>query len=158
MRFRIKGYVFLGFVLFIGSSFVPIQTFRNEKSMADSIIGYWSTPKKDLKFRVYEYKGKYCGKLSYFSCYCKVKTSLEDHKDVKNPDPACRNNSWLETNVLWGLAYVGNNRWENGYIYDLSSGTTYRSVVTRINNTLKVRGYWGFEFIGKTLTFYKETY
>jgi len=150
-------------ILFITSSFhlvnksnLTIQKPNSSSSTSDaskSILGYWTTEKKDLKVRVYLESGKYCGKLVDFVCDCKIKTSAESHKDTRNPDPSYRGNSWIGTKILWDLKYEGGDRWIAGEIYDMTSGGIYSSVVTLTNGKIDVRGYWGFEFIGKSMTF-----
>jgi uncharacterized protein (DUF2147 family) len=57
--------------------------------------------------------------------------------------------------ILYGLKYSSSNKWNGGLIYDLTTGKTYSASVTLSNNTIVVRGYWGFEFIGKSLIFKK---
>jgi uncharacterized protein (DUF2147 family) len=58
--------------------------------------------------------------------------------------------------VVDNLVFNGKNSWQNGSIYDPNSGRTYTSVV-RLENTKKliVRGYWGIEFFGKNMVFYR---
>jgi uncharacterized protein (DUF2147 family) len=54
------------------------------------------------------------------------------------------------------LEFIDNQYWKNGSIYDPNSGRTYSAIIKKIsNNSLIVRGYWGFEFIGKSLEFTK---
>ncbi|MGZ5210245.1 MAG: DUF2147 domain-containing protein, partial [Kaistella sp.] len=46
--------------------------------------------------------------------------------------------------------------WENGKIYDASSGRLWdSSAYITENGLLKVRGYWRFKWIGKTMDFKK---
>jgi uncharacterized protein (DUF2147 family) len=53
--------------------------------------------------------------------------------------------------VLRDFVFVGDNRWEEGKIYDPENGKDYSCILTLIDaNTLNVRGYIGFSLIGRT--------
>jgi hypothetical protein len=59
---------------------------------------------------------------------------------------------------MTGLEYVAENKWENGKIYVPRSGKTYSvSVHLQDINTLIVRGFFGIELFGESLTFYKKS-
>jgi uncharacterized protein (DUF2147 family) len=54
------------------------------------------------------------------------------------------------TNLL-GFTYEGNSVYDNGTVYDPENGKTYKCIMTLENiNSLYVRGYIGFSFIGRT--------
>ena len=57
--------------------------------------------------------------------------------------------------ILEGLQFnPETTSWEHGKIYDASSGRTWDSVASfSKDGTLKVRGYWKFKWIGKSLIF-----
>jgi uncharacterized protein (DUF2147 family) len=59
--------------------------------------------------------------------------------------------------VLSGLRYdAEQNMWVDGKIYDSNSGDTYDSVVSmQGHDKLYVRGYYLFEWLGRTLEFYR---
>ncbi len=119
------------------------------------LVGLWVTENKDFKIEVFEANGVLCGKLVGFTCTCKVKKAMKDHKDEKNSDPKLRNRSWLDAIVLYGLKYDNGNKWDDGFIYDLTTGKTYSASVTLYDNKITVRGYWLFELFGKSLVFKK---
>lgn len=55
--------------------------------------------------------------------------------------------------TMTGLEYVAENKWENGKIYVPRSGKTYSvSVHLQDINTLIVRGFFGIELFGDSLT------
>ena len=55
--------------------------------------------------------------------------------------------------IIKNLEYLENNKWANGNIYDARSGKTYSlNANLEDKNTLFMRGYLGFSFIGKTTT------
>ncbi len=54
------------------------------------------------------------------------------------------------TNLL-GFTYEGNSEYDNGTVYDPENGKTYKCIMTLENiNSLNVRAYIGFSFIGRT--------
>jgi uncharacterized protein (DUF2147 family) len=119
------------------------------------LLGTWVTEKKDLTVEVYELNGQFFGRMTDFVCTCTPKKEMKDHIDDKNPDPKLRTRPWLNAVVVYGLVYQGNNKWDDGFIYDLNSGKTYFASAKLTGNKLEVRGYWVFEFLGQSLYFYK---
>lgn len=128
-----------------------------KKDKNKGLIGVWTTENRDLKVEVFEMNGVLYGKLVDFVCNHKEKKPLIDHKDDKNPNVKLRERSWLNSIILYGLKYSSDNKWSGGLIYDLTTGKTYSASVTLSNNTIVVRGYYGFEFIGKSIIFKKIT-
>jgi uncharacterized protein (DUF2147 family) len=65
--------------------------------------------------------------------------------DVKNPDPAKRNTPSDQIVLIESVSYNGeDNVWEDGNIYDPTSGKVYKTVVDfKDDKTLRVRGYLG---------------
>lgn len=54
------------------------------------------------------------------------------------------------TNLL-GFTYEGNSEYDNGTVYDPENGKAYKCIMTLENiNSLYVRAYIGFSFIGRT--------
>jgi uncharacterized protein (DUF2147 family) len=74
--------------------------------------------------------------------------------DEQNPDPALRSRPIEGLQVIGGLTLDGDasaQTWSGGWIYDPTSGRTYSaSVRMRDPNRLDLRGYMGFELIGRT--------
>jgi uncharacterized protein (DUF2147 family) len=125
---------------------------QGQSKQEEAILGKWMNAEKDLKVEVYKQNGQYRAKVIWFDC---IKgTTMTDYFDKKNPDKALRTRPWLGLEVLNALNYNGGTEWNNGNIYDPNSGYTFRSVCRLTNpNTLKVRGYWMYEWIGKSLIF-----
>ena len=75
--------------------------------------------------------------------------------DSKNPDEALRSRKILGMDVLEKLRYdAGSNSWEDGMIYDAKNGREWNaSAYISKDGLLKVKGYWHFKFIGRTLVF-----
>ena len=59
--------------------------------------------------------------------------------------------------ILWGL-HMSGGRWSGGQIIDPDNGRTYRCeiAVGDGGNKLKVRGYIGFSFMGRTEYWLRE--
>lgn len=78
--------------------------------------------------------------------------------DDKNPDPALRGRRLLGMGIMSGLAYDGDGKWTDGRIYDPNSGKTYKcKLELEDDNTLKVRGYVGTSWFGRTERWTRET-
>lgn len=76
--------------------------------------------------------------------------------DLHNPDPALRNRPIMGLEMLKGFVYKGHNMWKKGTIYDPNVGKTYKCKMwLEGNDTLKVRGYIGFSFLGRNVTWYR---
>ena len=118
----------------------------------DPILGRWITDRKDLVVEVYLQGSEYRAKIVWVS---DNSVSPEKRLDDKNPAPPLRTRKIIGMDVLEGLTYNDEqNCWEHGHIYDATSGKTW-SASARLDKdeTLVVRGYWGFELFGKTLQF-----
>ena len=114
---------------------------------ADDITGIWFTPENQSKVKIYKKNGKYYGKLVWVE-----KTHDKNGKlltDVKNPDEKLRNRPYTGMEFMYHFEFNGNDKWENGKIYNAQDGRTYSAYLQLIDkNTLKVRGYIGVEWIG----------
>ncbi len=124
----------------------------NSQNNSDQIIGKWMSAENDLKVEVYKENGQYRAKVIWF--VCEAGHSMSEFHDTENPTPSLRSRPWLGLQVLSNLHYNGGVEWNNGYIYDPNSGHTFSSVCRlKDYNTLTVRGFWMYEWIGKNLTF-----
>jgi uncharacterized protein (DUF2147 family) len=108
-----------------------------------------------LKIEVFEKDGLFYGKMIWFSVEAKNKT-MEDFRDVNNPNKSLKNRQWKDMVVLHGLKYNQDGYWSEGKIYDPNSGRTYSSLIkTTGSESIIVRGFLGFEILGKSLEFTK---
>jgi len=72
--------------------------------------------------------------------------------DRENPDPELRDRPILGIPIVSGLRF-GENEWLGGRIYSPRQGTSYAAKAWLEDaDTLKVRGYIGSPFFGKTVT------
>lgn len=121
----------------------------------EEVIGTWLTQNKDGKIEVYKKGDKYCGKLVWLGKPIDEKTG-KPKLDRHNPDPKLRTRPLNGLELMYGFEYVGNNEWENGKIYDSSSGKTYScSMKLNKKGELEVRGYFGISLLGRTETWTK---
>jgi uncharacterized protein (DUF2147 family) len=115
----------------------------------DNIIGIWLTPGKEpAKIQVFRSDNSYYGKIVW------LKNATENGKprvDIHNPDQSKRTREVLGLLILSDFKFKGENEWESGKIYDPESGKTYSCILSLIDKgTLKVRGYVGISWFGRT--------
>lgn len=115
---------------------------------ADQILGTWWNHEKDAHIEIYKCDEKYCGKIIW------LKNPTEDgapKKDKHNPDESLRSRPLKGLDILSGFEYSGDDKWEEGEIYNPRDGKTYSCYLDLLEeNRLKVRGFIGFSLIGKT--------
>ena len=140
---------FLTLLLYTGAAHPPVSI-----AAANRVCGKWEIEEKNLIIQVYSENNQFKAKILWFNDKDDTK-ELDYWTDNRNPDPALRTRKILGMNVLEKLVYdADNNSWEDGIIYDAKNGRRWNSSAYIDNQgQLKVKGYWKFKFIGKTLTF-----
>ena len=111
-----------------------------------SLLGRWKSDDNDGYIEMYKRGAKYYGKL--------LNQPMEDGKpklDKKNPVAALRGNPLHGTNILAGFEQVGENEFENGTIYDPTTGKSYKGRIVIKGNAMELRGYIGSPVFGKTV-------
>ena len=74
-----------------------------------------------------------------------------------NPDENLRSRDRLGMVMMHDFAHIEGNVWDNGSLYDAKSGKTYTGMMTlKDENTLDLRGYIGFSFIGRSSTWTRK--
>lgn len=134
----------------------------NAQSKADKILGYYVTLDEETgaeKSQVQIYKdtnGKYYGKIVWLK---EPNKNGKPKVDEKNPDAKLQNRAVIGLEILKGFKFSeSGNEWSDGKIYDPSSGKTYSCNINFESATkLKIRGYIGVSWIGKTAYWTKET-
>lgn len=117
------------------------------------IEGYWKTiddktNKAKSVVKIYKASnGKYYGKIH------KLLIKPSNNKCVKCKG-SLKNKPLIGLNIIRGLEKDG-NEFSGGKITDPKSGKTYKCIIKRSGNKLKVRGYVGFSLIGRTQTWHK---
>ncbi|MBP9187316.1 MAG: DUF2147 domain-containing protein [Bacteroidia bacterium] len=138
-------------IIFIVLNVSTFLASTQEIMQADAILGIWQTGKGNARVQIKKAGTMYYGQIVW------LKTpNYEDGKpkvDKNNPDASKRNTPLLGLRMLLGFKYIGDKTWEDGTIYDPESGKTYSCKMELINeNSLNVRGFYGFSFIGRTDT------
>jgi len=142
-------YSFMIMMLYSGVNYsTPIMAASN------MVCGKWQLQDGKLIVQVYREGEEYKAKIVWFDDHDDTK-NLDYWKDDQNPDPALRSRKILGMNVLEKLTYnPTTNTWEDGMIYDAKHGKHWNSSASLTKaGLLKVKGYWHFKFMGKTLTF-----
>ena len=101
----------------------------------EAITGRWLTADQDAIVAIAPCGAKLCGTIARFLV---APPQGADQRDVNNRDAAKRSRKLLGMPILTDFALDGGT-WR-GTIYDPKSGKTYRSVLERAGDTLKVKG------------------
>ena len=121
-------------------------------SPSERLIGVWESEEKNLLIQISKEEGQFVGTMTYFQCA--TETIMRTRVDSENPDPRLVDRKLLGLKLVEKLTYEGNNVWGGGKIYDPNSGNTYEARIQLINsNTVVVRGYWKFRWIGRSMVF-----
>lgn len=125
------------------------------KVNSNQVLGRWMSEGKDLEVEVFKVNDHFAARIVWFECDEATPRSMVAHHDKENPDPKLRDRSWLGMVVVNDLAFdAQENEWNGGNIYDPNSGHTFKSVARLVSpQEMVVRGYWGFELLGKSLNF-----
>jgi len=125
-------------------------------------VDQWVTSEGEARIEISKSKGKYNGKIAWLKEPTYPPGDKEAGKPVrdrKNPDESKRDRPIIGLELLKGLTYAGRNTWENGTIYNVHDGKTYKCKVTlKTPYKLHMRGYIGISLVGATTvwTRYKE--
>ncbi len=118
---------------------------------ADEILGTWKNASGKGHVQIYKENGKYYGKLVWLR-----KTHDEKglpYLDKNNPIKENCKQPLLGLVMLRDFAY-DDGEWVDGKIYNPEDGKEYKSYMKlKDDGSLYVRGFIGFSWIGKTLTF-----
>ncbi|QXV66749.1 DUF2147 domain-containing protein [Mucilaginibacter sp. 21P] len=140
---------YLSLVLFNQASYA--QNFP----ASQRICGDWENQAKSLRIRIYMEHQEFKAKIIWFSDT--EGKPMSYWKDKRNPDPKLRNRTILGMSILRDLEYKADKgTWENGKVYDSKHGKEWNaSASINKKGLLKVRGYWHFKWIGKSMIFHR---
>ncbi len=149
------------FIILAFSFLFSVKLFAQSK--ADQIEGYYLTYDDETgaeKSQVQIYKatnGKYFGKIVWLKVPDK---NGKPKVDDKNPDSKLQSRAILGLQLLNDFVFdIKNTEWNDGTIYNPSSGKTYNCYMRFESATkLKIRGYIGAAWmgLGKTAYWTKE--
>jgi len=127
-----------------------IGTNMAARAQADKLEGLWYNEEKTGKIEISkDASGKFNGKVVW------LKEPLENGKpklDKLNSDEKLRSRPRLGLPVLNGFVKDGENKYNDGTIYDPLNGKTYSCKITYKGKTLDIRGYIGISLFGRTTT------
>ena len=145
------------FTSFIFAIFLFVCSNSHAQSISpkERICGKWENKDKTLRIQVYLQKGEFLSKILWFSDT--EGKPMNYWKDRRNQDPKLRNRTILGMNILRDLKYdADKGTWENGKVYDSKHGKEWNaSASIDKKGLLKVRGYWHFKWIGKSMIFHR---
>lgn len=121
----------------------------------DDILGRWMAVDNSVAVNVYHEGNSFKAKVVWFDERLGSGTPMDSRRDSANPDPKLRHRKVIGMDILQDLNFnTKDKRWENGKIYDASSGRTWDTFAEiKKDGLLHVRGFWKFTWIGKTLNF-----
>ena len=119
------------------------------------IVGEWYNAEKDAVITLYEDGKTVSGKITWM-LYPNDENG-NPKTDPNNPDESLRSRARLGMVMMHSFAYDEDNVWDDGELYDPIKGKTYRGMMTlKGENTLDLRGYIGFSFIGRSSTWTRK--
>ena len=123
----------------------------------DQIIGSWMSAENNLEVEIFKAGGNYNAKVVWIDDSDDKSRPMNTRCDWKNPDENLRTRKIIGMEIMHGLIYKEmDNDWEDGRIYDPSSGKDWNAKICFTKaGLLKVRGYWGFQLLGKDILFKK---
>lgn len=146
---KLKSLMLLVIVLFLG---VQVSA---QSPKADDILGHWFNEEKDAKVEIYQENGKYYGKVVWLEEPNEPDTGLPKLDD-ENSDEELQNRPVMGLLLMTDFVF-DDDEWEDGEIYDPKSGNTYSCFMKfDSKDVLKVRGFIGISWIGRT-TYWTRT-
>ena len=119
------------------------------------VVGEWYNAEKDAVITLFEDGETVSGKITWM--LHPNDSNGNPKTDPNNPDEKLRSRARLGMVMMSGFAYDEDNIWEDGKLYDPKKGKTYSGILTLKDvNTLDLRGYIGFSFIGRSSTWTRK--
>ena len=120
----------------------------NAQNNTDAILGIWETEKKDAKIEVFKSGNEYKAKLLWGVQI--VNKDGSSKKDVNNKDEKLRSRDLVNSIMIKGLNFDGDDEWKNGKVYNNANGKWYNCYVWLKKGKLHLRGYLGIPAFGQT--------
>ena len=133
-------------------AFVGLLAFSQTNA---DIVGEWYNAEKDAVITLFEENETVSGKITW------MQFPNDDNGNPKtdplNPDEKLKSRARMGMVMMSGFAYNEDNVWDDGELYDPNKGKTYSGMMTLKDvNTLDLRGYIGFSFIGRSSTWTRK--
>ena len=119
------------------------------------IVGQWYNAEKDAVITLFEDGQTVSGKITWMKF--PNDENGNPNTDPLNPDESLRSRARMGMVMMNGFTYDEDNVWNDGELYDPKKGKTYSGMMTlKDENTLDLRGYIGFSFIGRSSTWTRK--
>jgi len=119
------------------------------------VVGEWYNAEKDAVITLFEEGKTVSGKITWM--LHPNDANGNPKTDPLNPDENLKSRARLGMVMMSGFAYDEGNVWDDGKLYDPKKGKTYSGIITlKDENTLDLRGYIGFSFIGRSSTWSRK--
>ena len=133
-------------------SFVGLLAFSQTNT---DIVGEWYNAEKDAVITLFEENESVSGKITW------MQFPNDDNGNPKtdplNPDENLKSRARMGMVMMSGFAYDEDSVWDDGELYDPKKGKTYSGMMTlKDKNTIDLRGYIGFSFIGRSSTWTRK--
>jgi len=119
------------------------------------IVGEWYNAEKDAVITLFEENETVSGKITWMQFPNDYKGNPKT--DPLNPDEKLKFRARMGMVMMSGFAYDEDNVWDDGELYDPKKGKSYSGMMTlKDKNTIDLRGYIGFSFIGRSSTWTRK--
>lgn len=116
---------------------------------SDAIVGVWKNGEGTGMVQIYKKGEKYFGKIVWLKVANDA--SGKPRTDFNNPDEKLQSRPLKGLENLRNFVFKGDNKWEDGSIYDPKNGNDYSCEMKLVDeNTLEVRGFIGVSLFGRT--------
>ena len=115
----------------------------------DDVTGWWYDGTKRGAILIEPCGDRLCGRVAW------MREPLDEagkiKLDYKNPDEKLRTRTICQMTMMGGFSKSADKEWDGGWIYNPEDGDTYKSrMVLQDDGTLRVRGYIGVPWLGKS--------
>ena len=139
-------------ILAIALSISSISAFAQTNS---DIVGEWYNAEKDAIITIYEDGEMVSGKITWMLYPNDDKGNPKT--DPLNPDEKLKSRPRMGMVMMSGFTFIKDKVWDDGELYDPKKGKTYSGMMTlKDSNTIDLRGYIGFSFIGRSSTWTRK--
>ena len=119
------------------------------------VVGEWFNAEKDAVITIFEDEATLSGKITWMKF--PNDENGKSKTDPLNPDEKLRNRARLGMVMMNNFTHIEGNVWDDGNLYDPKKGKDYSGMITLADeNTLDLRGYIGFSFIGRSSTWTRK--
>jgi uncharacterized protein (DUF2147 family) len=117
-------------------------------SVQNALMGTWREPTGSV-IEIHPCGNDLCLRL------VSISSKAPTQRDERNPDPSLRSRPLCRLEIGKGFHPEGEDKANDGALYDPKSGRTYRGSMARVGDKLYLRGYFGIKLFGATETWMK---